>query len=75
MVMVVGTFTAVDFSDHIFVNVACFDYFGDTLVKTLIKAAGAIFWAVCMVVVAPFALLALGLFWLANGGFGELKGY
>ena len=43
--------------------------------KMLFKAAGAIFWVLCMVVVAPFALIALGLFWLANGGFSEMEGY
>lgn len=43
--------------------------------KTLFNAAGAIFWALCMVVVMPFILMALGLFWLANGGFKELEGY
>ena len=43
--------------------------------KMLFKAAGTIFWALCMVVVMPFILMALGLFWLANGGFGEMDGY
>ena len=43
--------------------------------KTLFNAAGAIFLALCMVVVMPFILMALGLFWLANGGFGEMEGY
>jgi len=43
--------------------------------KTLFNAAGAIFWVACMVVVTPFALIALELFWLANGGFGEMEGY
>ena len=43
--------------------------------KMLFKAAGTILWVACMVVVAPFVLLAMGLFWLANGGFSEMEGY
>lgn len=43
--------------------------------QMLFKTLGWSFWALCMVVVAPFALIALGLFWLANGGFGEMEGY
>lgn len=43
--------------------------------KTLFNAAGTIFWVLCMVVVTPFALIALGLFWLANGGVKEMDGY
>ena len=39
------------------------------------KTLGWLFWALCMVVVMPFILMALGLFWLANGGFKELEGY
>ena len=30
--------------------------------KTLFKAAGTIFWVLCMVVFAPFALIALDCF-------------
>ena len=43
--------------------------------KTLFNAAGAIFWVVCMVVVAPFALVALGLFRIGYGSVKELEGY
>ena len=50
-------------------------YRAERVMKTLFNAAGAIFWVACMVVVTPFALIALELFWLANGGFGEMEGY
>ena len=43
--------------------------------KTLFKSTGTIFLVLCMVVFAPFALIALGLFWLANGGFSEMEWY
>ena len=43
--------------------------------KMLFKAAGAIFWVACMVVVAPFALIALGLFRMGYGSADEMEGY
>ena len=43
--------------------------------KMLFKAAGTIFWVLCMVVFAPFALIALGLFRMGYGSADEMEGY
>ena len=50
-------------------------YRAERVMKTLFKASGAIFWVACMVVVAPFALIALGLFRIAYGSAKEMEGY
>lgn len=41
----------------------------------LFKTFGWFFWAMAVVALKVFALVATGAFWLMNGGFKEMEGY